>query len=152
MAISANLASSFCCAQVRPVCVCGGRRCTRVRAAAGGSGGGQQWGLEPALSSNSLIQLMPLYRFVPYASVVAANTPEYAQQLADLSVGAVRNPNGTFVAPSASAPFPFASSALPQSIVSAQWASLNASASSEPLQDHTTYCQLLCCLHGRRVQ
>ena len=72
---------------------------------------------------------MRLRRFVPYASVVAANTPEYAQQLADLSVGAIKNQNGTFIGPSAAAPFPFAASALPQSIVSSQWADLNASAS-----------------------
>ena len=88
--------------------------------------------------SPAILLELAVCRFVPYASVVAANTPEYTQQLADLSVGAIKNPNGTFVAPSASAPFPFASSALPQSIVSSQWATLNASASSEFPGCHTT--------------
>ena len=68
---------------------------------------------------------------MPYASVVAASAPEYSQQLADLSVGAIQNLNGSFVGPSGTVPFPFAPSALPKSIMSAAWASLNASSSSE---------------------
>ena len=86
-------------------------------------------------------------RFVPYASVVAANTPEYSQQLAEISVGAIRNPNGTYVAPSASAPFPFALSALPQSVVSSQWADLNASASGIPAENTQHKAKLLHAVH-----
>ena len=44
-----------------------------------------------------------------------------------------RNENGTFASPSGLAPFPYATSALPLSIVSPQWADLNASTSGEIL-------------------
>ena len=40
-----------------------------------------------------------------------------------------RNENGTFINPSGLAPFPYATPALPHSIVSSQWADLNASTS-----------------------